>query len=269
MSAGTTEAVLERLGFADAPDPDAAGLAAVYLAWCRRVPFDNLVKRIHLASGATGPIPNGPPEAFFASYLEHGAGGTCWPSSGALFALLDALGFDARRGSAAMGDDGTGERQHSHGTVIVDLDGEEFWVDSSMLTDRVLPLRHGELTRLDDPINPVRAEPVDDTWRVVWRFSITDGEMPCFLLDDDVDEAHYLARYEWSRTNGPFNETVYATRNFDGRRLTVAFGKRFEKTVDGITSVPLGDDRARVLVYEFGYSEAIVAALPADVPSTT
>jgi N-hydroxyarylamine O-acetyltransferase len=262
----TVERVLDRLGFAQAPARDAGGLAAVYLAWCRNVPFDNLVKRIHLASGSAEPFPNGPPEAFFASYLEHGTGGTCWPSSGALFALLDALGFDVRRGSAAMGDDGTGDRLHSHGTVIARLDGGEFWVDSSMLTDRPLPLRHDSTTRLDDRINPVRAEPVGDGWRVIWRFAIADGEMPCFLLDDDVDEAHYLARYDWSRDNGPFNAAVYATRNFEGRKVTIAFGRRFEKTADGVASAPLGDDRTKVLVEEFGYSEAIVAALPDDDP---
>ena len=79
-----TEAVLAKLGLADRPRPDRAGLDRIYASWCRRVPFDNLVKRIHLTSGSEAPIPNGPPEAFFASWLAHGTGGTCWPSAGGL-----------------------------------------------------------------------------------------------------------------------------------------------------------------------------------------
>jgi N-hydroxyarylamine O-acetyltransferase len=257
--------VLDRLGLANRPDPDRAGLERVYLAWCRNVPFDNVVKRIHLASGDEAPIPNGPVDAFYASFLAHGTGGTCWPSSNALYALVRELGFDARRGSAAMADLTAGPI-HSHGTVLVRIDGAEYWVDSSMLTDRPLPVRKGEATTIDDPINPVRAEPVEDMWRVFWRFPIADGELPCLLLDGDVDEAHYLARYEWSRENSPFNTAVYATRNFDGRKLTVAFGQRFERTADGLTTTQLDgrSERDKVLIEELGYSEEIVAALPSD-----
>jgi N-hydroxyarylamine O-acetyltransferase len=262
----TTEAVLARIGFSAPPSADTAGLAALYEAWCREVPFDNLVKRIHLTSGAAGPIPNGPAEPFFASYLTHGTGGTCWPSSNALFELIVGVGFDARRGSGAMQTDPTSVPVHSHGTVIVRLDGAEYWVDSSMLSMRVLPLVRGETTRLDDPINPMRAEPEDEFWRVSFAFPITDGELSCLLLDDDVDEAHYLARYEWSRTESPFNTSIFASKNVEGTKLTVAFGTRFERTVAGVAKVPLGPDRDRVLVEEFGYSEEIVASLPSDEP---
>ena len=52
-----TEAVLAKLGFPDRPAPDRAGLDAVYAAWCRKVPFDNLVKRIHLVSGSSDSVP--------------------------------------------------------------------------------------------------------------------------------------------------------------------------------------------------------------------
>src|SRR6185369_5277896 len=148
LTPAVTEQVLEGLGFSAPPDPDRAGLDAVYAAWCERVPFDNLVKRIHLAAESSDPFPNGPPDAFFAAYLRDGTGGTCWPSSGGLHALLVSLGFDARRGSAAMRDDLSGPI-HTHGTVIVRIDGGEYLVDSSMLTGRVFPLVRGEETRLE------------------------------------------------------------------------------------------------------------------------
>src|SRR5690348_778708 len=98
------EQVLAELGLDASPTVDATGLAVVYGAWCDHVPFDNLVKRIHLVSGDTGPIPNVDPTTFFELWLEYGTGGTCWPSSLALGALLRALGFPARQGSCCMAD---------------------------------------------------------------------------------------------------------------------------------------------------------------------
>lgn len=267
----TTEAVLERLGFSDAPAADRAGLDALYLAWCRRVPFDNVLKRIHLAAGRSDPFPNAEPEGFFANYLRHGTGGTCWPSSNALHALLVAVGFDARRGSAAMRDDVSGPI-HTHGTVLVRVDGAEFWVDTSMLTETVIPVVPGLASTVDDPVHAVRVEPVGELWRVWWTHPFLDEMLGCLLLDDDVPAGHYAERYEWSREHSPFNTVLNATRNIEGGRVTAAFGQRFERTATGVTSMPLGDDRAAILVEDFGFSAEIVASLPDDdpppVPST-
>jgi N-hydroxyarylamine O-acetyltransferase len=263
LSGDLTEAVLDRLGLADRPAPDRAGLDRLYAAWCERVTFDNVVKRIHLTGGSPEPIPNGPADAFFTRWLRDGTGGTCWPSSGGLHALLCELGFDARRGSGAMRDDLSGPI-HSHGTVIVRVDGDECWVDSSMLTQRVIPLERGAETHLEDPVHRARVEPVDEQWRVWWTHPFLDEMLGCLLLDDDVTDEHYLVRYEASRDMSPFNTNVYATRSGPDTRVTVAFGHRWERRPDGITSTPLGDDRDRVLVDEFGYSEAIVAQLPPD-----
>jgi N-hydroxyarylamine O-acetyltransferase len=255
LSPSTTEAVLAKLGFSTSPDPDLAGLDAVYGAWCRGVPFDNLVKRIHLANGSAERIANGPPPAFFEWWLR----------AGGLHALLVALGFDARRGSAAMFDNISGPI-HTHGTTLVRIDGTDHWVDSSMLTNVVLPLVPHGATRHHDPLAPVWSEPVDDLWRVWWTSPVNGEEIGCLLIDDDVTAEHYLVRYEASREMSPFNTAVYTTRNTADARIAIAFGQRFERRADGITSVPLGDDRDRILIDDFGYSEAIVARLPPDDP---
>ncbi len=265
LSPTTTEAVLARLGLDESPEPTPEGLERVYLAWCHNVPFDNLRKRIHLAAGDPAPLPGGGPEDFFSAYLRHGTGGTCWPSAAALHALVVALGFDARRGSAAMHDAVAGPI-HSHGTVIVRIDGTDHWVDSSMLSNRPLPLLVGEETSLDDPIRPMRAEPVADKWRVWWTNPAFDMEMGCLLLDDDTSLDHYLTRYEVSRTTSPFNTGAYATRNFDGRTVTAAMGSRFERTAEGVAQSDPPGGIPRCLVEDLGYSEEIVAALPPDDP---
>ncbi|MGZ4677840.1 MAG: arylamine N-acetyltransferase, partial [Acidimicrobiia bacterium] len=210
LTPATRDAVLARLGFADRPPVDRSGLDAVYLAWCRTVPFDNLVKLVDLRTG-TAPFRNDLPEDFFALFLAHGAGGTCWPSSRALAALLRSLGFELTLGSAAMGDELFGP-VHSHGTIIATVGDEQLWVDTSMQTDLPVPLVPGAATALDHPLRPVRVEPVGDAWRVHWTTGTNPGELGCLLLDPDVTGAHYSARYEWSREMSPFNTLVMSTR---------------------------------------------------------
>ncbi len=233
LSPALVDAVLARLGFASRPDVDADGLGATYRAWCRRVPFDNLRKRIHLAGADPGPLPGDQPAEFFAAWLRHGTGGTCWPSSRALHALLVALGFHARLASAAMFDNLFGP-QHTHGTCIVRTDSREFWVDTSMLTDRVIPLARGAPTVVDDSLHPVRVEPVGNLWRVWWEGTNSHDPIPCLLLDDDVDGAHYSARYERSREHSPFNTTLTTNRNVDGARLAIRSGLSIVRTATGI-----------------------------------
>lgn len=262
----TTEAVLDRLGFSGPPAPDRDGLDAVYLAWCRTVPFDNVVKRIDVSAG-TSPFRNDRPEGFFAFFLAHGVGGTCWPSSRALGALLHSLGFTVRLGSASMADDVAG-RVHTHGTILATVDDDLLWVDTSMLTDVPVPLVRGEATELAHPVRPVHVEPVDDLWRVHWLQSAQPESMGCLLLDDDVDGAHYSERYEWSRGWSPFNTSLFATTNRADHVVSLALGRRMVRDADGVHDQGLldGDARRQALVEEFGYSEEIADLLPPDEP---
>lgn len=262
----TMELVLERLGFSTFPAPGIRGLNALYRAWCRKVPFDNVIKRIDLVEGYT-PFRNTEPENFFPLWLVHGTGGTCWPSSHALGALLESLGFDVRLGSASMADDVMG-RQHTHATLIVTIDGQQFWVDTSMLTDDPVPLAPGSATELHHPVRPVRAEPVDDLWRVHWQSGAQENTMGCLLLDDDVDASHYSVRYEASREWSPFNTGVFATQNTNSEVLTMANGQFIRLDADGRSvEAPLGSDRRRELLVEtFAFSEQIIDVLPPDEP---
>ena len=263
----STDAVLERLGFSDRPAPDRAGLDAVYLAWCRQVPFDNVVKRIHLASGSADRSPTVRPSAFFAAYLRDGTGGTCWPSSGGLHALLVALGFDARRGSAAMRDDLSGPI-HTHGTVHRPyrrrrllgghLDAHRPGVPAAC------PARRRTSTIRCTRCGSSRSI---ELWRVWWTHPFLDEKLGCLLLDDDVTAEHYLARYEWSREHEPVQHGLHATHNFDGARVdrrvrSALRAPRRRHHVDSRSATTA----TAVLIEEFGYSEAIVAQLPEDEP---
>lgn len=263
IDAALAHRVVDRL----APDDttvDLDGLRAVYAAWCRSVPFDNLVKRIHLASGDAAPPPNGDPTAFFESWLEHGTGGTCWPSSIALWALLDALGYPARLASCCMADTLDPNLTHTHGTVLVRFadDAADWWVDTSMLLGEPLPIEEGA------SIARARTERLDGgAWRVWWRVHLASEEMSCRLLTDPVDVAHCQARYEWSRGAGPFNASAYAVTWRGGSMVAVRRGVHAVQDARGERTETRAIDDAemrRVLIEDFGYSEAIVAALPTD-----
>lgn len=257
------EQVLARLGIAK-PRPDATGLATLYLAWCRNVPWDNVQKRITVAEGR--PVLAGAdPIEFFENYLRDGTGGTCWPSSGGLHALLSALGFDARRVVAAMLYGRRG-KVPTHATEIVRADGEEWLVDTSMLFERPLPLRHGEDTSIDDPLHPLRAEPNDDgLWLVTWAAYARDEAITCWLFEDDVPQARFLERYEVSRTSGFSYGLTFRRSVTDGvlslNRAVGAFKDRH-----GTITTRAVTDRTAFLVREGGLSPGVVARLPEDEP---
>lgn len=161
------ERVLERLGLPTTPEPDLPGLATLYRAWCRRVPFDNVWKRIHLAEGLAGPLPGDALEDFFATWLRHATGGTCWAGNGTLAALLTALGFATERVLSTMRV--APDLPPNHGSVCVTIDGARHLVDASMLFDEPLPLVPGATTRIDHPAWGVTCRPEGERWAVGWR----------------------------------------------------------------------------------------------------
>jgi N-hydroxyarylamine O-acetyltransferase len=249
------ERALERLGFATAPAADLQGLATLYAAWCRQVPFDNVRKMIALRSGPGGqPLPGGRAADFFEFWLAHGAGGTCWPSSNALFALTRALGFDSRRITAAMHDIGI----RNHASVRVTVDGRDWLVDSSSLTSVPLPLDEAVFVH-DDPVFVAEVEKVDGT-HVVW--TNTPPKMlyvPCRLQRGSVEHGDYLAGYEASRERSPFNHRLYARRNRPGELLVLVGNMRFSRTRAGLESRSLSrEEVCDSLRTDIGLSEVLV-----------
>lgn len=255
--------VLERLG-TPAPAPTAEGLARLYRAWCRGVPWDNVQKRISVVE-RRAVLAGAEPDEFFESFLVHGTGGTCWPSCGALYALLFAVGFRVRRAVGSMQFHRFGKAPN-HGTAIVRLDGDDWLVDSSMLNERPLLLRKRELSSIEDPLHPMRAEPNDDgMWTVTWASYARDEPITCWIHEDDVSHEHFLERYEASRVPG-FSHALTFRRNLASGVLSLQGHTRHFKTVDGTIASADVADRASVLVYEGGLSSEIVARLPPDEP---
>lgn len=254
LSPALRNAAVARLGLSRAAEPSEQRLFALYAAWCRSVPFDNVRKMLALRSTAAT-LPAIAANDFFEGWLAHGTGATCWPSSNALFALLIADGFRARRIAGSMRDSGV----VNHGSIKVRLGDRDWLVDSSMLLGEPLPLDSAQYRR--DDLFGAEVEPVDGT-HVVW-FEVPPhvNGYPCRLLVDDVDHAYYVDRYAESRERSAFNARLYARRNRDGGTVVLRGTTRFVRESTGVTQSELDRDGVmQALVQDIGIARDVVRA---------
>ncbi len=264
ISTDLRDRVLARLGLDAPPAPDLDGLRAVYGAWSLRIPFDNVRKMTALRApragdGAPPPLPGTHADDFLEAWLAHGTGGTCWPSSTALFALLRSLDFPARRVVGSMRDMGV----PNHGSIKVALDGRDWLVDSSILSIAPLPL--GDATTfVGEAPHTVEIEPIDGT-HVLWFASPPHEFFPYRLVLDPVDGAFYRDAYERSRALSPFNGRLYARRNRPDVQVVLRGATLVTRTAAGVTERALdGDALCAALRDEIGISAELVEAWAAS-----
>ena len=246
--------VTKRLGLSSTPAPDFSGLTALYGAWCANVPFDNLGKMIALRTGGDLPLPGMHAVEFFERWLDHGAGGTCWPTSNAFFELVLSLGFEAHRIAGCMRDRGI----INHGSVRVTINGSEWLADASMHTNVPLPL-NDKVFVSSDPVFSAEIEPVGAT-HIIWRNHAPRSDyMPCRLLADPVDHAYCVAAYEGTRMRGPFNQQLYARHCHPGEELVLLGHTQYSKTADGLQGRDLSSDEVIEALHEdIGISQELI-----------
>lgn len=261
------ERVLDRLSLPHRPPTGLEGLATLYSAWSRAVPFDNVRKLLHLSSGRPGPLPGDTVLQFFEDWLSSGTGGTCWAGNGALCVLLRTLGFDAVRGVCTML--AAPDLPPNHGTVAVTLDGSRWLVDASMLFEEPLRLQDDAATQVDHPAWGVRCEKRDGRWHVRCRPLHAPDGFDCRIETLSATAAEFSQRHEQTRQWSPFNFEVNARRNREDSVVGIAFGYRVEIGARGeVTRTPLAPgDRDRVLAEEIGIAADVVARLPDDRPT--
>ena len=261
------ERVLDGLGLSRAPAIDLAGLRAIYRAWCRRVPFDNIRKRIHMGARAAGALPGDTAEDFFEGWLKFRTGGTCWAGNGALCTLLAMVGFDVRRGIGTML--ARPDLLPNHGTVIVELEGRAYVVDASILYSEPLLLGEQEITAVEHPAWGVRCVRREGLWHIHWRPLHAPAGFECRIERLSATAAEFRERHDQTREWSPFNYELHA-RLIRGEALVgVAMGQRVAFDASGgVDQRRLSEDaRKCVLIDELGISEEIVARLPPDTPT--
>ena len=259
------EDVIEKLGLGTRPSVDRVGLAAVYRAWCRRVPFDNIRKRIALSEGLAGPLPGDTPEDFLAAWVAHGTGGTCWSGNGALHGLLRSLGFAARRGIGTMlSRPGLGP---NHGTVLVHLDGSLLLVDASMLHDEPVPLDEGAESRVDHRAWGVQCRRSGGRLFVRWH-PLRVETMDCRIEKLDAPPGAFTRGHELSRKRSGFNGQLTVRVIRGSTVVGVVRGELVVRDQAGRQRTePLqGEARRAFLMEELGISQEMAERFPADEP---
>jgi N-hydroxyarylamine O-acetyltransferase len=267
LSLDLLEQVLMKLGLSDRPAPTLDGLQTLYAAWCRKVPFDNVRKLIHVYNHAPSPLPGDDATDFFAAWLTYGTGGTCWAGNGALHALLVSLGFHASRGMGTML-----VAPHippNHGTVLVAWGETRYVVDASILHSEPLQLDASTPTGVTHPAWGVQCGRRDGHWYIRWRaLHVPDG-LDCRLDHLYVTRETFRERHEQTRPWSPFNYELYARLICGEAVVGTTGGQRVELNgAGGVVHTRLaGDDRLRLLVDELGMQEEIVQRLPRDTPT--
>ncbi len=267
LSPSLLEQVLENLGMSDRPNANLAGLSELYGRWCRRIPFDNVQKRLFYSGPAEGPVPGHNSEDFFELWLTQGTGGTCWANSHAMHDLLEGLGFDVVRvaGTMLSTPDVVGP---THGSVVATVEDQRYLVDGSMHTERPVPIQAAELEDPQHPAERIRMEVREGLWHLLWRPAHQPEGLWCRIETIGVPAAQFNQYHERTRTRSPFNSALYIRQNFPTCVSTIAFGDRLTIGGDGgLTKIPLTQqETVQALVEEFGISEEVAASLPPDVP---
>ncbi len=255
LSTEMRDQVLTRLGIPRGGPPDLAMLRDVYRAWCDQIPFDNVRKLIALRTGDAGPLPGTLGTDFFEHFLEHGTGGTCWPTSNAIYELLVAMGFAARRVAGSMRDQGF----VTHGTVKVAIDGTDWLADTSILSNSLLPVGNGVFIS-DDRLFTAEVEPTDDAHMVWFSNAPNESYTPCRLMIDPIDHEYLHRAYEKSRGFGVFNQHIYARRNFPGLMLVMRGPLLHRRTIEGTETQALTQTQMLTSLHDvFGISETMLA----------
>ncbi len=259
--------VLDRLEIPVDAAPTQATLRALYAAWCRHVPFDNVLKMIRINSPESADLPGCTASGYFDDWLRHGTGGTCWAGAGALHALLRAMGFQAERalGTMLVAPD----LPPNHGSVRVRIDGDHFLLDTSILHHEPLLMTETWETQVGHPAWGVRCANRDGRWHVRWRPLHRPDGFACRFESFGTGDDEFQQRYGQTRGWSPFNYQVCARRNRGDEVTGLAFGNYITLHGDGsITTIHVDDhERRRLLIEEFGISEEIVSQLPADRPT--
>ncbi len=265
LSKQQIELILQKLGFSNYPEPGENSLRAIYRSWCGKVPFDNVRKLIHIHANDPAPLPGDNAPDFFEAWLAHGTGGTCWSSSGALYSLLQSLGFTVSRGIATMLV--SPNLPPNHGTILVTCDQRTFVVDGSIRTCVPL-LISDDCSERQYPSN-IKLIMRDGQYYIWWQpLHILTG-LECRIDRFSATSEEYQQRYEQTRAWSPFNYQLASRLNTADSTIGTAAGKWVELDAKGQAKQEDIDDqqRKRILVERIGMSEEIVEKLPPDRPT--
>lgn len=215
------------------PGPVRPWLDDLLAACARRVPWESASRIVRRARFAAPEACRQAPRAFWYAAMQHGIGGTCFESNGALSALLEAVGvpcvltINDRPPSVAC-----------HTALIVEAGGERLVVDAGFPLYAAVPLPYADETReVRTPWGTFTAHPSGPG-----RYHIAQHPHPRPLAFELVDRAVSRDRYDAATcedyaAGGLFLDRVIIKKIVGGDMWRFASGERpwvLERFRDGL-----------------------------------
>lgn len=261
ITCNLAERVLEKLGINHFPEVSETDLANIYQAWCRRVPFDNIRKRILSNYNEAKNLPGYTPSDFFSNWLDYGTGGTCWAGHGALYALLSHLGFPVQFGISTMLSPYLQLKESpGHGTVVVNFRDNPLIVDATMLHGQPLPVKEWSSQH---PVWGTRVHYNEGHWCINWR-PLGRPRIDCRLLDTNAPGAEFPRRHELSRNNSRFDGATLIRIAGADSITGIVKGEKVIRSADGseyFYQLSL-EEQQKLLIEKFLIAEEIVMQIP-------
>ncbi|MCW2983327.1 MAG: hypothetical protein JWR63_897 [Conexibacter sp.] len=237
--AATIDELLARIGIAERPVADAAGLARVHRAFLTHLAYDGLTAQL----GEHAPLD---PDVLVERTLATGRGGYCFEINTIMQTLLDALGFAVQRREGlvdARGARAGGAPTNHLALVVATAGGERFLCDAGWGEGPLepVPLRTGAHVQ-----GPLRwtTERDGDGW---WVGQHAWGSTPGFRFGDAPAGLEAFAPHHLRLATSPesgFVKTLVVQQPHDDHVVTLRARTLTRKGPDHDTSAVLDDEAA-------------------------
>lgn len=261
FSENETERYLERIGAGTVRRVDVASLEALQFAHIGSVVFENL--DIHLRRPIKIDIP-----ALFDKIVGRGRGGFCYELNSLFGSLLLSLGYDVTVHACRVVTSGSRWIPFGHVCLNVKCEGQDWLVDVGFGNSFQRPLRIGFEGEQKDEAGSHKLTSVEEGWLLSSRIysDSFDPEYRFDLLPRHLNE--FKERCAWTQsdqTSGFTRNIIVSMPNLRGRRTVL--GLELREFVDGESTerALTPEERAVILIDEFGLPREDVEALPSGV----
>ena len=241
--------ILEALDLSRA-QPGSGFLEALFARFNARVPFENaskIVRDVRIESPQEKPRA---PELFWKEHLEQGAGGTCFARVAAFGALLEALGFPARRLLGKV------ERDFDHAALLVATPSGDVLADVGFPLPALVPARGG---RIEGAVVDLEASPTPRGLHIGFSGGVPEGPRELEVFFEEVTDELY--RDLWRRTFAPrarFLQSVTLRKDAGNRVVSYSGGVLRVDDRHSRLAIPLAASRAEALAGVFGVEKELL-----------
>ena len=254
-----TRRILRHFGLEPDLRTDLASLQELVTAYTRTVPWESASRIVRRAQhdSAENCVLYG--TDFWDSHFTLGAGGTCYESNYAFYALLRRLGY-----AGYLTINNMGEAIGCHSAIVVQLDGRKHLVDVGYPVHAVLPLDVNCIAQTNHAVMNYTVEPIGEGRYEIRRLS-SQPHSGFTLVDEPVSDADYRAIgiHDYRPDGGQFLKEIVIHKVLAGQlwRFNSADRPlRIQQFIDGERrDHRLGGDPAGEVAAKFGIAREVVA----------